>query len=48
MKHRIPSPSLVLSMIALFVALGGTGYAAVRVATANNDKHLGGKAPSYY
>jgi hypothetical protein len=48
MKRRIPSPSLVLSMLALFVALGGTGYAAVTVATANNAKHLGGKSPSYY
>lgn len=27
-KTRRPSPALVISMIALFVALGGTGYAA--------------------
>lgn len=32
MRHlRRPSPSLVLSMAALIVALGGTGYAAVTV-----------------
>jgi hypothetical protein len=48
MKHRIPSPSLLLSLLALFVALGGTGYAAVTVATATNAKHLGGKPPSSY
>jgi hypothetical protein len=48
MKRRIPSPSFVLSVVALFIALGGTGYAAVKVATANNAKHLGGKPPSYY
>lgn len=50
MKHRIhiPSPSLVLSTVALFVALGGTGYAAVTVATSNNAKHLGGQPPSAY
>src|SRR5918997_1732205 len=34
--HRIatsrrPSPSMVLSLIALFVALGGTSYAAVKI-----------------
>jgi hypothetical protein len=48
MKHRIPSPSLILSVVALFLALGGTGYAAVTVTTANNAKHLGGQSPSYY
>ena len=34
MKHlrlRHPSPALVVSLIALFVALGGTGYATVRL-----------------
>jgi hypothetical protein len=32
MRHlRRPSPSLVISVVALIVALGGTGYAAVRV-----------------
>jgi hypothetical protein len=35
-------------MAALFVALGGTGYAATVVATANNAKHLGGKTPDFY
>jgi hypothetical protein len=31
MRHvlRRPSPGLVVGLIALFVALGGTGYAAV-------------------
>jgi hypothetical protein len=48
MKHRIPSTSLLLSGVALFVALGGTGYAAVTIATASNAKHLGGQPPSYY
>ena len=28
---RRPSPALAVSLIALFVALGGTGYAAVKV-----------------
>lgn len=27
--HRFPSPALVVSLVALFVALGGTGYAAI-------------------
>jgi hypothetical protein len=50
MKHRIriPSPSLVLSTVAVFVALGGTGYAAVTVTTSDNAKHLGGQPPSAY
>jgi hypothetical protein len=26
-KERRPSPAFVLSLVALFVALGGTGYA---------------------
>jgi hypothetical protein len=29
LKQRRPSPALVISLIALFVALGGTGYAAL-------------------
>ena|SRR5437016_8279849 len=29
MKRMRPSPALVISLIALFVALGGTGYAAI-------------------
>jgi hypothetical protein len=48
MKRRFPSPSFILSVLALFVALGGTGYAAVKITTVNNAKHLGGKSPSYY
>jgi hypothetical protein len=48
MKHRIPSPSLIVSLLALFIALGGTGYAAVTVTTAGNAKHLGGQSPSFY
>lgn len=40
------SPSMLISVVALFIALGGTGYAAVVVATANNAKHLGGEPPS--
>ena len=31
-RITLPSPALVISMIALFVALGGTGYAAVKIA----------------
>ena len=50
MKSRISrlSPSMAVGVVALFVALGGTGYAATVVATANNAKHLGGKPPEYY
>lgn len=42
------SPSMLISVVALFIALGGTGYAAVVVATANNAKHLGGEPPSFF
>ncbi|MCL2769108.1 MAG: hypothetical protein FWD42_03240 [Solirubrobacterales bacterium] len=47
MKIRIPhsAPSLAVSGCALFVALGGTGYAAAYMATANNARHLGGEPP---
>ena len=31
MSRLRPSPSLVISILALFVAMGGTGYAAVRL-----------------
>jgi hypothetical protein len=31
LKLRRPSPALVISLIALFVALGGTGYAALKL-----------------
>jgi hypothetical protein len=50
MKIRIPqsAPSLAVSCLALFVALGGTGYAAAYIATANNARHLGGELPSSY
>jgi len=42
------TPSLLISSIALFVALSGTGYAATRYATATNSSHLGWHAASYY
>lgn len=41
------SPSMIVSAAALFIALGGSGYAAVMV-TANNAKQLGGKPPSFF
>jgi hypothetical protein len=41
---RRPSPSLVISVIALFVALGGTGYAAITVTSKNvKNNSLKGK-----
>jgi hypothetical protein len=50
MKIRIPqsAPSLAVSGCALFVALGGTGYAAAYIATANNSRHLGGQPPTSF
>src|SRR5690349_9347528 len=50
MNLRTPrlSPAIIIASVALFVALGGTGYAAVVVATSNNAKHLGGQPPSFY
>lgn len=30
-RLRLPGPALVISLVALFVALGGTGYAALRL-----------------
>lgn len=33
-----PSPALAISLIALFVSLGGTGYAAIEI-TGKNVKH---------
>jgi hypothetical protein len=42
------TPALVISCVALFVALGGTGYAAQRYMTATNSMHLGWHGPSYY
>ncbi len=35
MLRRRPSPATVLSLIALFVALGGTSYAALTITSAN-------------
>lgn len=35
MRTARPSPALVVSLIALFVAFGGTGYAAVKINGAN-------------
>jgi hypothetical protein len=50
MKAQLPRPtaSLVVAIMALVAALGGTSAAAVYVSTANNAGHLGGKPPSYY
>lgn len=60
MKLRIPSPAIVLSTVAIFLALGGAAVAAgwnptqsnvrrlVNHSTAYNAQHLGGKPPSYY
>ena len=35
---RTPSPALVISILALFVALGGTSYAAVKLNGKNIKK----------
>src|SRR6201993_5039274 len=45
--RRYLSPSFVLSLVALFVALGG-GAAGAATQCVNNAGHLGGKSPSYY
>src|SRR5947209_15684513 len=45
--YRYLSPSLALSVVALFLALGG-GAAVAATQFVNNAGHLGGKAPSYY
>jgi hypothetical protein len=45
--RRYLSPSFVLSVVALFVALGG-GAAVAATQFVNNAGHLGGKSPSYY
>lgn len=42
------TPALIISCVALFAALGGTGYAASRVMLSSNSMHLGGHNPSYY
>src|SRR5256885_16936891 len=47
MKSRSTrSAPMVISVVALFVALGGS--AAAVVSTVNNSKHLGGKPPSFF
>ncbi|HEY1357340.1 MAG TPA: hypothetical protein VGF21_03455 [Thermoleophilaceae bacterium] len=33
MRRRLPSPSLAISLLALFVSLGGVGYAAATIGT---------------
>ena len=45
--RRFLSPSFVLSLVALFVALGG-GAAVAATQFVNNAGHLGGRAPGYY
>jgi hypothetical protein len=45
--RRFLSPSFVLAVIALFVALGG-GAAVAATQFVNNSAHLGGEPPSYY
>ena len=42
---RIPSPAMVIACTALFVALGGSGYAATQIAH-SAAKHKKSKAPS--
>ncbi|MEA2484134.1 MAG: hypothetical protein QOC55_2081 [Thermoleophilaceae bacterium] len=43
LRHR-PSPSMVVALVALFVAMGGTGYAALTVTGKNvKDSSLTGK-----
>jgi hypothetical protein len=38
-RIKLPSPSMAISLLALFVALGGTGYAAVKI----NGKNIKAK-----
>jgi hypothetical protein len=45
--RRYLSPSFVLSLVALFVALGG-GAAVAATQFSGNAGHLGGQPPSYY
>lgn len=47
MKFRLPSPSFLLALVALFVALGG-GAAVAATGLASNSARLGGQPPSYY
>jgi hypothetical protein len=44
-KSRFLSPSFVLALVALFVALGG-GAAVAATQLANNSQRLGGQPPS--
>lgn len=46
MRFRLPSPSLILSIVALFVALGGGAAMAANAFV--NANQLGGKSPGYY
>ncbi len=43
-RRRRPSPALIISLVALFVSLGGTGYAAVKINGKNiKNKSISGK-----
>jgi hypothetical protein len=42
-RRRIPSPATAISLVALFVALGGTGYAATRIASSARTTHAPAK-----
>jgi hypothetical protein len=42
---RIPSPAMIVACIALFVALGGTGYAATQIGH-SSASHKKSKVPS--
>src|ERR1700678_2484393 len=44
LRPSVPSPATAMSALALFVALGGTGYAATRAASAARTTHP--KAPT--
>jgi hypothetical protein len=46
-RKRVPSPATIISCIALFVALGGSGYAATRLATTHSDKSQAAPSASY-
>ena len=35
-NSRLPSPAIAISLVALFVVLGGTGYAVVRLVPRNS------------
>jgi hypothetical protein len=51
MRIRKPSPAMAVALLALFIALGGTAYAAAvplakRALVADNAKKLGGRTPA--